>query len=88
MMIPSVHLNGTSQKNLLAELETAYSAVNAANDALRQVTVHGRDYYVQGDHAYPQARHEMDARLGALEQVMSDLLVMHQAIERSEGCLT
>jgi hypothetical protein len=80
MMIPTVHLNGTGKKNLLAELETAYAAVGAALEALRQVTVHGRDYYVQGEHAYGQARTEMDARLAALAKVRSDLHDLHIAV--------
>lgn len=82
MMIPTLHLNGTGKQSLLSELETAHAAVTAAIDALRQVTVHGRDYYVQGEHAYHQARHEMDARLAALSSVVDDLLNMHLAIEQ------
>lgn len=81
MMIPTVHLNGTGKHNLLSELETAYAAVGTAIDALRQVTVHGRDYYVQGPHAYGQARTEMDVRLDALRAVQDDLLAMHTAIQ-------
>lgn len=80
MMIPTVHLNGTGKKNLLDELEVAYAKIGEALDALRQVTVHGRDYYVQGPHAYGQARTEMDARLTALETVRKDVLDMHGAI--------
>jgi hypothetical protein len=81
-MIPTVHLNGTGKKNLLEELEIAHGAVNTAIDALRQVTVHGRDYYVQGEHAYGQARTEMDARLAALAAVQDDLLNLHVAIQQ------
>ena len=81
MMIPTVHLNGTGARNLLEELEAAYAAVGTAIDALRQVTVHGRDYYVQGPHAYGQARTEMDARLDALRVVQDELLAMHIAVQ-------
>ena len=66
---------------MLSELETAYAAVGTAIDALRQVTFHGRDYYVQGPHAYGQARTEMDVRLDALRAVQDDLLAMHTAIQ-------
>ena len=82
MMIPSVHLNGTGKANLLAELETAHEALAVALLALRQVTVHGRDYYVQGPNAYAQARHEMDARLAAISAVQEDLLAIHVAIQQ------
>ena len=82
MMIPTVHLNGTGQASLLSELRQAYTAVLEAIDTVQQVTVHGRDYYPQGEHAYRQARHEMDARLEALRSVREDLLTMHRAIEQ------
>ncbi|MGH7178290.1 MAG: hypothetical protein ACREJC_12995, partial [Tepidisphaeraceae bacterium] len=74
----------TGQANLLAELEAAYRAVKAAVDALRQVTVNGRDYYVQGPDAYRQARHEMDERVAMLESVRGDVLALHQAVD-SQG---
>ena len=56
MMIPTIHLNGTSRDALLSELESAYIAMQSAIKALSAVTVHGRDYYVQSDVAYYQAR--------------------------------
>lgn len=79
-MIPTVHSNGTGKKNLLEEVEAAHTKLVEAMSALRQMTVHGRDYYVQGPHAYGQARTEMDARLAALQQVEDDLREMHYAI--------
>jgi hypothetical protein len=79
-MIPTIHLNGTGSKTLLEELETAHTAITEAIAAVQQITVHGRDYYVQGPHAYGQARTEMDARLTALEQVQRDLFNMHTAL--------
>lgn len=82
MMIPTVHLNGTGSKNLLDEIKTAHTALMAAMVALRQVTVHGRDYYPQGPSAYTQARHEMDARLSTLEKILDDLEAMHVAIRQ------
>jgi hypothetical protein len=80
MMIPTVHLNGTSKGHLVAELDTALGALAAAIDAITQITVHGRDYYVQGPAAYAQARHEMDLRLAALGVVQDDLLAMHASV--------
>ena len=80
MMIPTIHLNGTSGTALLAELQEATDALRRAIHAVQQVTCHGRDYYVQGPAAYPQARHEMDARLAALSQVERDLFDMAQAV--------
>lgn len=81
MMTPTIHSNGTSKQNLLQELTEAHAAVGAAIAALRQVTVHGRDYYVQGPAAYPQAREEMDRRLASLGQIADDLTEMYHAVE-------
>lgn len=81
MMTPTIHMNGTSPQALMAELEVAHGALAAAHDALRQVTVHGRDYYPQGPNAYAQARHEMDARLEAIARVQQDVLALHAAIQ-------
>jgi hypothetical protein len=53
---PTVHLNGTSAKDLWEGYEAAYDAVRAAQDALRQIEFNARDYYVQGDEAYSKAR--------------------------------
>ena len=60
-------------------------AVASAIDALRQVTVHGRDYYPQGPHAYPQARPEMDVRLKAL-QPHEEAGVMGMVVQVVEPC--
>jgi hypothetical protein len=53
---PTVHLNGTSAKDLWEGYEAAYDAVRAAQDALRKIEFNARDYYVQGDEAYSKAR--------------------------------
>ena len=44
--IPMVHLNGTSKKELLEQLENAYRAVVDAGRVLARATPHDRDYYV------------------------------------------
>jgi len=53
---PTVHLNGTSAKDLWEGYEAAYDAVRAAQDALRKIEFNARDYYVQGNDAYSKAR--------------------------------
>jgi hypothetical protein len=83
IMIPTTHLNGTGSQALMGELEVAYGAIQGAQKALQDVTVHGRDYYVQpgGMDAYRQARREMDARLDKLREVGEELLTMHRGIQ-------
>ena len=71
----------TSKQDLLNEIRAAYDAINEVSNVLGNVTVHGRDYYVQGPDAYTQARHEHSLRFDALRGVADELLVMYQGIE-------
>jgi len=73
MQFPTVHLNGTDYKTLYNEYMNAYDRVDDALQALREVTVHGRDYYVQDGNAFEQARREHIERLEKLESVKRDL---------------
>jgi hypothetical protein len=84
MMIPTVHSNGTGRQALLAETQAAWNRLDEAHRALRAVTVHGRDYYVQGPDAYRQAREEMDGRLDRLEQLMGEVAKLYCGIETQE----
>jgi len=51
MMMPTIHINGTSAKELLEQLRNASVAVREARGALQQAAPHGRDYYPQGHDA-------------------------------------
>lgn len=82
MRIPTIHLNGTGKKALLEELEAAYRLLDAAIDAVARITVHGRDYYPQGDGAYQQARAEHDARKAVLTGVLDELMAIHVGIQQ------
>jgi hypothetical protein len=68
---PTIHLNGTSGKDLWREYHAAYTAIDAAIDALCDATCNGRDFYVQGPAAFSQARSERDAALAKLREVKS-----------------
>jgi hypothetical protein len=68
---PTIHLNGTSGKDLWKEYHAAYTAIDAAIDALCDATCNGRDFYPQGSAAFPQARSERDAALTKLREVKS-----------------
>jgi hypothetical protein len=48
VIIPTIHLNGSSKKDLLDELRAAISSIDAAIDATRRTCPNGRDYYPQG----------------------------------------
>jgi hypothetical protein len=66
--VPTVHLNGTSFNDLRDEYAAAYDAIDQAIDALAAATLNGRDYYMQAEGSYYQARSERDAALGQLRQ--------------------
>lgn len=77
--LPTIHLNGTGARNLLAQYLAAAKALREASEALRAAAPHARDYYPQGDDAYWVARHEHDERVAAVSRVADDIdrLVQH-----------
>lgn len=83
LSVPSIHLNGTSGATLRREYIAAHNAVNDAYEALTQVTVHGRDYYVQGDGAFQKAREEHLVRLRKLSDVRDELAAIMEALHQN-----
>jgi hypothetical protein len=75
MTHPTLHMNGTSKEALVREYEAAYDSVCEAMTKLWEVTVHGRDYYVQAD--YPaclyRAQDERAAMYNKLVEVRDEL---------------
>jgi transposase len=69
MSVPTVHLNGTSQEELVSLRLDVVEAIRDAVVALRKAAPHGRDYYVQGPDAYNTARLIWEGRLAELEGV-------------------
>ena len=68
-VVPTIHLNGTSGKDLKAEYYAAYEAIEAAVEALAAATLNGRDFYVQSADAYYQAREQRAEAFDKLRQV-------------------
>lgn len=82
MMIPTVHLNGTSATGLRQQYLEAYTAVQNAITALSQSAPHGRDYYVQKDPAaYTKAAGEHQDRMTRLLSVQDELLALYRAVD-------
>lgn len=73
LTMPTIHLNGTSRSELLEQQVVAIDAVRKAIDALQQASPNGRDYYVQGGHAFTAAREEHTSRLSRLVEVRKEL---------------
>jgi hypothetical protein len=72
ILLPSVHMNGTSRQELLSLNFAALRAIDAALTALRAAAPNARDFYVQGDYAFTVARAEHRCRVAALEQVREE----------------
>ena len=68
--LPTIHMNGTGRKDLCDGYMAAYKAARRAFDALCDVTCNARDYYVQGDNAYSEARDERDRQLYNLRDLI------------------
>ena len=81
MQYPTIHLNGTSASTLQDEIMKAHWKLKAARDAVADMTVHSRDYYVKADpNAFMQACDEHRARMLALDKIVNDLSDMYQRI--------
>jgi hypothetical protein len=76
LTLPSIHLNGTSRKMLAEGYHNAYVAVQGAIRSFAEIEMNGRDYYPQGNDAYPKARTERDVQLAYLRSVR-DYLEAH-----------
>lgn len=81
LIVPTVHLNGTSGPALLEQLREAHRAGEKFLDVLAQAAPHGRDYYPQGADAYPRARKEHEARLSRVHAVLLELEAVMNKID-------
>ena len=81
---PTVHLNGTSHKDLYAGYEAAYHAVRAAQEAIGNIEFNARDYYVQGPEAWSKAQDHRIEQRQALAQVEEYLLQHLLSLQEQE----
>ena len=80
LVVPTVHLNGTSRGELLRQIADAYTALGKALDAMALATPHGRDCYVQGEGATERARADHSARVAKVAEVRDELLTIGEAL--------
>lgn len=66
---PTIHLNGTSAQSLFDEYHAFYKALDSAASYLASATCNPRDFYPQGENAWPQARAERDQAFELLKQL-------------------
>ena len=81
MMLPTIHMNGTSARALLEGYCNAISAIYDALDVLARAAPNGRDYYPQGPDACATADREHDARKRALIGVLHELQTLADHVE-------
>lgn len=74
--LPSIHLNGTGRERLLADYQSAYKLLCTACDAFAEIDFNARNYYVQGDYAFNEARSERD-RIRAHYRSIKEYLEIH-----------
>jgi hypothetical protein len=85
LMIPTVHMNGTSRKELADQLEHAVRAIDTAMEAMREACPHDRDYYLQGPTAGPAAREQHRNRLRRLEAVQAEIYTIYEGVVDSDN---
>jgi hypothetical protein len=80
--LPTIHLNGSGRDRLIAGYTQAWRAMQKAREALADVEFHARDYYVQGDDAYQQARAQRDRQFDDLNRIQRELeaIILHISV--------
>jgi len=83
MTLPTVHLNGTSARELFAQAEAAVNALRDAMRLMQESAPNGRDYYPQAAGAHHRAQDEHFARLARVRAVVEDyeMLLEHLATQ-------
>lgn len=73
--LPTVHMNGTSRKDLFDGYYKAYDALRDFIDAWGAIEFNARDYYVDGPTAFPDAqdkRRELSAKIKELQDYLHE----------------
>jgi hypothetical protein len=73
IMVPMVHLNGTSKKELVSQYDNAIQALETALDVVLKSAPNGRDYYPKGLNAYEVAREQHYERISRINDVINEL---------------
>jgi len=71
VVIPHIHLNGTSRESLLNAYCEAYSAVRIALDGISNIAPNGRDYYITDN--FKEAVGQYDSWVNKLKQVQQEI---------------
>jgi hypothetical protein len=81
LAIPTIHLNGSSKKELIDDLKDATYSLRVSKIKLSKTMPNARDFYVQKDpYAYQIAQEQHEDRLNRLESVYEELQAILNAI--------
>jgi hypothetical protein len=73
LVVPALNINGTSAKELLAQIREAWHGVREARRLHGLTIPHGRDYQTVDPRLYRLAREQHHQRTAALAAVEDDL---------------
>jgi len=80
ILVPTVHLNGTSKQELLDQVCNAIGALRDAGIALAKACPNARDYYVQVGNPINQAQEQHFDRMKKLGSIVLELETIADAI--------
>jgi hypothetical protein len=81
MQLPTIHMNGTSKRQLVEQLTDVSVRLDVAYEAMKKAAPNGRDYYPQGPEAMDRALVEFAKRLKAIDAVKEDIDAFINAID-------
>lgn len=79
--MPTVHLNGTSQSELLDQFRAVYDALETVETAMRLASPHGRDYYVQEPGALAAAVASHTDRVSTIDNMRQEYFAAAVSIQ-------
>lgn len=85
IITPTVNLNGTSADELLRQNIAAVKAIRDAFRALQTAAPHGRDYQTVPEERFRLARHQHNARMEKLDDILQELETIITEIQASES---
>jgi hypothetical protein len=85
MILPTIHMNGTSKNDLLEGWLKMSHALNAAITAMVEEGPNGRDYYTQGDGVFYKAQDEQRERIKKIAAVKEEIDTIVEHIADAEG---
>lgn len=85
LMIPLLHLNGTSREGLTGPLQKAHRALYEAEQTLAETAPNGRDYYPRGNDAHRVAQGQHYDRQARLRAIREEIEALYLGVDEQAG---